>query len=207
MKQKIIIIAAFLLIIGSWDAMPPTGRFAESPLQGNHRGLPLLTAAIAHANTTDLPDFNVTTMENEAVGPSNLPPSDGRWLLIYVSRDRSSNDIIALLSEMEKERRAQSSKLKVSERAIIIVQGKTEDAKMSLNKYPLLSQFKWYADANSEALKNLTIKGAPVLFGIETIGARGEGTAALNRIIWRMDGLKRDKGEMKRIIENWIERQ
>ena len=153
------------------------------------RGLLLFvaTAGLVAAERRPLPAFTVTSPAGAAVASAALSGQE-RWVLIYVSPDcRSCDRLLASLRDW------QSPQL--TSRTVVIVRGSSAPAAAYVaERLPSAVAVSWYVDERSEAWQALSLKGTPVLIGVE----RGE-------IDWTISGVLNDPKALESVVRKWVE--
>jgi hypothetical protein len=146
------------------------------------------TATIAASERRPLPAFTVTSPSGAAVASTALS-AQPRWVLIYVSPGcRSCDRLLQSLKEW------QSPQL--TSRTVVIVRGPSLEAAAYIAERmpPESAATAWYADEGSEAWQALSLKGTPVLIGVE----RGE-------INWTIGGVLNDPKALESVVRKWVE--
>ena len=146
------------------------------------------TAGVAGAERRPLPAFTVTSPAGAAVASAALSGQE-RWVLIYVSPDcRSCNRLLASLKEW------QSPQL--TSRTVVIVRGPSAAAAAYVTEQlpAEVAAIARYADEGDAAWQALSLKGTPVLIGVE----RGE-------IDWTIGGVLNDPKALESVVRKWVE--
>lgn len=146
------------------------------------------TASLAASERRPLPAFSVTSAAGIAVGSATLS-GQPRWVLIYVSPGcRSCDRLLQSLKEWHSPQ--------LTSRTVVIVRGASLDAAAYIAERmpPESAATAWYADEGSEAWQALSLKGTPVLIGVD----RGE-------INWTIGGVLNDPGALESVVRKWVE--
>lgn len=148
-------------------------------------GLLLLVALVQAKKPAPLPDFPLTTTDGNVVNFSKLHLPD-HWLLFYVN-DNSGYSTAVLDALRNEPPSALNGKM------LVIVSGAAgKDIAPFAARYPHLKTVTWYADPKRDALRALSLRGAPTVLGVRQ-----------DTIQWMLTGALADPSRLTAILRSW----
>lgn len=147
----------------------------------------LFSACINAMQPTPLPAaLQLTGIQGQVVKAGDLP-SQGHWLMIYVTPgSHFCQNMLKLLTKQDYPNLAPNS--------VIIVGGSIDDVKTLASKYPDLTAASWYADTGQNAFGLLKLHGLPTVLGIDQ-----------QTMEWTVNGVAPDAATFKSVLNSWLE--